>query len=297
VAVNRYWQMLFGEGLVDTSDDFGNQGELPSHPELLDWLAITYRDSGWDTKALLRRIVLSNTYRQASRITPELRERDPENRLLARGPSFRLPAEIVRDGALAASGLLVDQIGGPRVRPYQPDGLWEEKSAGRGALATYVQDHGESLYRRSLYTFRKRSSPPPMLDTFDAPDREVCIVQRQVTNTPLQSLALLNDPQFVEAARLLAERMMKEGGEAVEERLRFGFRVVTSRTPSDEEVRVLRSLHDGQRARFETDPTAGLGVLTVGEYARDTALDSAELAAYAVAANTLLNLDEAISKR
>jgi hypothetical protein len=297
VAVNRYWQMLFGTALVRTADEFGNQGELPSHPELLDWLAVTYRESGWDTRALLKGIVMSATYRQSSTPTPELREKDPENRLLARGPSHRLPAEMIRDGALAASGLLVHQVGGPSVKPYQPEGLWEEKSAGRGALATYVQDQGESLYRRSLYTFWKLSSPPPMLINFDAAERNVCSVRRPRTNTPTQALGLLNDPQFVEAARVLAERMMNEGGARREERLRHGFRVVTARWPTDRELEALASLYDEQRARFAVQRTDAERLLRLGEWQRDPALPPDQLAAYTVVANTLLNLDEFVTKR
>ena len=242
---------------------------------------------------------MSSTYRQASHLTPELQERDPENRLLARGPGHRLPAEMIRDGALAASGLLVDQVGGPSVKPYQPEGLWEEKSAGkgRGALVTYVQDHGDALYRRSLYTFQKRTSPLPMLVTFDASERAVCTVRRQQTNTPLQALTLLNDPQFVEASRLLAERMVREGGDTPEERLRFGFRLATSRYPSPRELELLSSLRDGQLARFrEAPPTARL-LLAAGEMPRDASLDAVEVAAYAVVANALLNLDETLSTR
>jgi hypothetical protein len=299
VAVNRYWQMLFGAGLVRTTDDFGSQGALPTHPELLDWLAVTYRESGWDTKAMLKRMVMSSTYRQASHLTPELRERDPENRLLSRGPGHRLPAEMIRDGALAASGLLVHEVGGPSVKPYQPEGLWEEKSAGqgRGALISYVQDHGESLYRRSLYTFQKRTSPLPMLVSFDASERAVCTVRRQQTNTPLQALTLLNDPQFVEASRLLAERMIRDGGATAEERLRFGFRVVTARHPSARELELLTSLRDRQLTRFRDSSPAARRLLSTGEMPRDASLDAVEVAAYTVVANALLNLDETLSKR
>jgi hypothetical protein len=299
VTVNRYWQMLFGTGLVKTADDFGSQGALPTHPELLDWLAVTYRESGWDTKAMLKRMVMSSTYRQASHLTPGLRERDPENRLLARGPGHRLPAEMIRDAALAASGLLVEQVGGPSVKPYQPEGLWEEKSAGqgRGALVTYVQDHGDSLYRRSLYTFQKRTSPLPMLVSFDASERAVCTVRRQQTNTPLQALTLLNDPQFVEAARLLAERMVREGGAVPEDRLRYGFRLVTARYPTRRELELLGSLHAKQVARFREAPAGARRLLASGEMPRDASLDAGEVAAYTVVANALLNLDEALSKR
>ncbi|MBW3627861.1 MAG: DUF1553 domain-containing protein [Gemmatimonadetes bacterium] len=297
VAVNRYWQMLFGTGLVKTADDFGNQGELPSHPELLDHLAVTYRESGWDTKAMLRSIVTSSTYRQSAKVTPELQTRDPENRLLARGPSHRLPAEMIRDGALAASGLLVHTVGGPGTRPYQPEGLWEEKSAGRGALAKYVQDHGDGLYRRSMYTLWKRSSPPPMLMTFDATERNVCTVRRARTNTPPQALGLLNDPQFVEAARVLAERMIAEGGTGPDGRLRYGFRAVNSRSPSQRELQVLRSLYGRHHARMQEKGAGARGLLQVGEAKSRAGLDAAEVAAYTLVANALLNTDEFVTKR
>jgi hypothetical protein len=295
--VNRYWQMLFGTGLVKTSDDFGSQGELPSHPELLDWLAVTYRESGWDTKALLKRMVMSATYRQSARIPPALAERDPENRLLARGPSHRLPAEMIRDAALAASGLLVPKVGGASVKPYQPAGLWEEKSAGRGALATYVQDHGDGLYRRSLYTVWKLSSPPPMLITFDATEHNTTTIRRGRTNTPPQALGLLNDPQFVEAARVLAERMVRDGGAGVDERLRYGFRRALARSPSPREMELLRSLYRQQRADFAARRGDAARLLQVGEWRRDAALPVEEVAAYTMIANTLFNSDEFVTKR
>jgi hypothetical protein len=297
VAVNHLWQMVFATGLVKTSDDFGNQGELPSHPELLDWLAVNYRDTGWDTKAMLKQMVMSSTYRQSSVATPELLARDPNNRLLARGASYRRSYEMIRDGALAASGLLVHKVGGPSVKIYQPAGLWEEKSAGRGSLARYVQDHGEDLYRRSLYTFWKRSSPPPAMTTFDAADRDVCTVRRESTDTPLQALALLNDPQLVEAARLLAERMVREGGAGADDRLRYGFRIVTSRLPSGEEMGFLSSLYQQELEHFAAHPASATKLLSAGEWKRDETLPAPEVAAYAVVANTLLNLDEFITKR
>ncbi|HCC59073.1 MAG TPA: hypothetical protein DEQ47_17790, partial [Solibacterales bacterium] len=216
VAVNRYWQGYFGTGLVKTAENFGSQGEAPSHPELLDWLATEFVRSGWDMRAMQRLIVTSATYRQASRVTPELEKRDPENRLLARGPRFRLPAEMIRDGALYESGLLKEKVGGPGVRPYQPKGLWREIAFGDGFSAqAYQQGHGDDLYRRSMYTFWKRTSPPPEMITFDAPDREKCSARRLQTNTPLQALVLLNDTTYIEAARALARRMLTEGGSNV----------------------------------------------------------------------------------
>jgi hypothetical protein len=232
VTVNRYWQMIFGTGLVRTAEDFGSQGEPPSHPELIDWLAAEFISSGWDVKALMRLIVTCQTYRQSSKLTPEAYERDPENRLLARGPRFRLQGEFVRDQALAASGLLVRKIGGPSVKPYHPPGLYEQVVNTRdNPHSTYTQDHGEALHRRSLYTYWKRSVPNPAMMLFDAPFRETCTVRRPRTNTPLQALNLLNDPTYVEASRFLAQRMMREGGSSSASRLGYGFRLVTARDP------------------------------------------------------------------
>ena len=233
VAVNRFWQMYFGHGIVKTQEDFGVQGEPPVHPELLDWLATEFVRTGWDIRAMQRLIVTSATYRQSSRVTPALLEKDPENRLLARGPRFRLPAEMIRDTALAASGLLNDEIGGPSVLPYQPKGLWEELAFGEGYSAqTYEQSHGKDLYRRGMYTFWKRTAPPASLATFDAPDREKCTGRRALTNTPLQALVLLNDPTYVEAARALAQRALLEGGKDEKQRLAYAFRLATARKPT-----------------------------------------------------------------
>jgi hypothetical protein len=258
---------------------------------------VQFRESGWDVKALLRSIVTSAAYRQSSHASAAARERDPQNRLLARGPSYRLPAEMIRDGALAAGGLLVRHVGGPSVKPYQPAGLWEEKSAGRGALATYVQGKGDDLHRRSLYTIWKRTSPPPQAMTFDAAERVTCTVRRQSTNTPLQSLILLNDPQYVEAARLLAERMEREGGSVAESRIAFGFRVATSRAPRAPEIASLRSLYDAELSEYRRDRGGAVRLLEVGDHPRDVALDLAETAALTVVASTLLNLDETVTKR
>jgi len=228
VAVNRFWQMYFGSGLVKTVEDFGSQGEWPSNPELLDWLATEFMDRGWDMKALQKTIVSSATYRQSSVATPELLQKDPENRLLARGPRVRLSAEMVRDQALAVSGLLVEKLGGPSVKPYQPAGLWKELSGGDD----YKPDHGDALHRRSLYTFWKRTAPPPMMMNFDASGRETCVVRELRTNTPLQSLNLMNDVTFLEAARKMAERMMREGGRTPAERIGYGFELATARGPA-----------------------------------------------------------------
>jgi hypothetical protein len=295
VIVNRYWALFFGRGIVPTPEDFGSQGRLPTHPELLDSLATTFVKSGWDLKALHRSIVLSATYRQSSIVDAERLEEDPENEWLARGPSHRLLAEQIRDGALAASGLLVRRIGGPSVYPYQPPGLWEELAT-RNAT-TYSQGEGEDLYRRSLYTVWKRSSPPPSAIGFDSSERLLCAVSRQRTSTPLQALVLLNDPQYVEAARLLAERMVREGGLETGARISLGFRLALGRRPFPEELALLEELYHENRARFEVDPEAALGLLSVGDYPRDARLDPAETAALAVVAGTILNLDEAVNKR
>ncbi len=282
VLSNRLWQMLFGQGLVRTVDDFGSQGEWPTHPELLDWLASELVASGWDVKALLRTIVTSATYRQSSNAPAALLERDPENRLLARGPRFRLPAEMVRDQALAASGLLVERLGGPSVRPYLPDGLGKDMGqGGRGA------DKGDGLYRRSLYTFWKRTVAPPNMTVFDAPTRETCSVRTNRTNTPLQALTLLNDPTFVEAARLLGERMMNEGG------VGHGFRLVLGREPRAAELAVLRSQQRAHLGHYRRHPADARALLSVGD---KPSRPSADLAAYTQVALLILNLDETVTK-
>jgi Protein of unknown function (DUF1553)/Protein of unknown function (DUF1549)/Concanavalin A-like lectin/glucanases superfamily/Planctomycete cytochrome C len=291
VAVNREWQMLFGTGLVRTIDDFGAQGEDPSHPELLDWLATEFVRSGWDVKALLRLMVTSATFRQSSRASSELLKRDPENRLLARGPRMRLPAEMIRDQALALGGLLVERIGGPSVKPYQPAGLWNEL-----ADAYYVQDHGPSLYRRSLYTFWKRTVPPPAMVAFDAPARESCIVRETRTNTPLQALNVLNDVTFVEAATAFAERIIKHSGPSAEARLSTAFLAATARQPRPEELAILTSGLDDHLSRFLRDPEAARVFISAGESKRDPLLDPCELAAYTAMAQLILNLDETITK-
>jgi hypothetical protein len=297
VAVNRYWQMYFGHGIVKTAEDFGSQGEPPVHPELLDWLATEFIRTGWDVKAMQKLIVTSAAYRQSSKVTPELYEKDPENRLLARGPRFRLQAETIRDAALAASGLLNEQVGGPSVLPYQPPGLWEEMAFGDGFTAqAYKQSHGRDLYRRSMYTFWKRTVPPASLATFDAPDREKCAARRAVTNTPLQALVLLNDPTYVEAARVLAARAVTEGGKDVTARITYAFRLATSRAPSAQESRVLRELYAKQLARYRRDKQAANELLSVGESKADERIDAAELAAWTMVASTILNLDETITK-
>ncbi len=295
-TVNRYWQMIFGSGIVKTANDFGSQGALPSHPELLDWLAVEFRESGWDLRALLKMMVMSSTYRQSSVTTAEQRTRDPENVYLSYAPSYRWPAEMIRDNALAASGLLIEKVGGPSVKPYQPDGLWIEKGTFSHMLLRYEEDQGENLYRRSLYTFIKRTSPPPAMTIFDVPSRDVCTVTRESTNTPLQALVLLNDPQFVEAARVLAERIQREG-QNIEERAILAFRLVTGRKPTEPEVEVLKNTYDQQYLSFTESPSGARELLAVGDFERDPSLPLIETAALTVMSSSILNHDEAYMKR
>jgi hypothetical protein len=295
VTVNRLWQSIFGVGLVRTSEDFGTQGETPSHPELLDWLADEFISSGWDVKHILRLIVSSATYRQSSRLTPVLHERDPENRLLARGPRFRLQAEFLRDQALAASGLLVTKTGGPSVKSYHPPGLYEQVTAGSGTNA-YVEGSGDELYRRSMYSYWKRSVPNPAMLAFDAPFRETCTLRRTRTNTPLQALNLMNDPTYVEAARFLAGRMLTESKSDLTSQLVYGFRLVLSRSPEPAEIKVLTSAYDRSQNDFSSDPAAAMELLTIGARRSPEIIDSVRLAAMTVVASTILNLDEAVMK-
>jgi mono/diheme cytochrome c family protein len=291
VAVNRAWQQFFGTGLVRTSEDFGFQGEPPSHPELLDYLATEFVRTGWDTKALHRLIVTSATYRQSSKVTPEQLERDPANRLLARGARGRLSSLVIRDQALFLSGLLVEKIGGPPVRPYQPPGVWEEMTFGK---IGYRQDKGENLYRRSLYTFWRRTVGPTSL--FDTPARQICTVRQPRTNTPLHALILLNDVTYVEAARVLAERLLTQGGATPEERIITLFRMATARSPRDAERLILIRSLERFRKQYQADKEGALKLVSVGEAPRDEKLDVVELAAYTGLASVVLNLDEVISK-
>jgi hypothetical protein len=296
VAVNRYWQMIFGAGIVSTPHDFGSQGALPTHPELLDWLAITFRDSGWDVKALLKLMVMSATYQQSSVITSEQLVKDANNQYLSRGASYRLPAEMIRDNALAASGLLVTTIGGESVKPYQPEGLWKEKNNFSGFLLEYKTDTGSKLYRRTLYTFIRRTSPPPALLIFDATNRDVCTVKREKTSTPLQALVLMNDPQYIEASRVLAERMQEEGGSTFEEQVKFGFRLLCGHSPSNREIGLMRSQYEYALQKYQQDDEAALALVSVGEKInRDLPYD--ETAALAMVVNTMMNFDEAYMKR
>lgn len=293
VAVNRIWQLHFGRGLVSTPEDFGTQGARPSHPELLDWLAVTFRESGWDVKQLHRLIVTSSAYRASSELTPALLERDPENVWLGRGPRLRLPAELIRDHALAVSGLLSPRLGGPSVRPYQPPGLWADVVYGNAPR--FEQDHGEKLYRRSLYTYWKRSVPPPNLQTLDAPSREACTLQRSRTNTPLAALVLMNDPTFVESARVLASRAMRHS-ETPAERLRFMFVAVLGRPWTDAEAARVRGVWQELYDDYQQQPEQAKQLLSVGEHPQDSQWDPAEAAAYTGVANGLLSTDEAITR-
>ncbi len=295
VTVNRLWQSLFGVGLVRTSEDFGTQGELPSHPELLDWLADEFVRSGWDIKHMLRLMVTSATYRQSSRVTPELHERDSANRLLARGPRFRLQSEFLRDQALSASGLLVTTIGGPSVKSYHPPGLYEQVTAGSGTNV-YVEGSGPDLYRRSMYSYWKRSVPNPAMLVFDAPFREACTLRRPRTNTPLQSLNLMNDPTYVEAARFLAGRLLTESGPDIETRLIYGFRLVLGRAPQASELAVLVNGYERSRADFASDPAAVAELLKVGATRSPETFDPVDLATLTSVASTILNLDETVMK-
>ena len=294
VTVNRYWAMFFGTGLVATTQDFGSQGDPPSHPELLDWLARDFIAHGWDVKRLCRQIVLSATYRQSSTPhDPKTYTRDPANRLLARGPRHRLPAEQIRDNALAISGLLKPRIGGDSVFPYQPAGLWEEAGTGK----SYSQSHGDDLYRRSLYTFWRRTSPPPTMTAFDAPTREYCVVQRERTATPLQALTVLNDPQFVEAARVLAAKVMPSDRGSDDAGLVRVFRLTTSRTPTDRELPVLRELLTSARSSFAGRTDEAKTLVGTGESPHDDKLDPVEHAAWTSVIQTLLSFDECLTKR
>ena len=324
VAVNRAWSQFFGAGLVETVEDFGSQGQWPSHLELTDWLAVEFggvtsgewrvaSEDGatplsatlpsslathhWSSKHLHRLIVTSATYRQSSRVTKELQERDPANKLLARGPRFRLQAETIRDNALAVAGLLSDRFGGPSVSPYQPANLWDDVAVGADYEGTvYKQDKGEGLYRRSMYTFWKRTCPPPGLNTFDAPEREVCTSRRSRTNTPLQALVLMNDPTYLEASRKLAERAMLEGGESPTSRLTFAFRLTLSRAPSPAEIAVLLKAHQLRLAKYQQDPAAAKALLAHGDSPRNESLLEPDLAAWTAVMSLILNLDETITK-
>jgi hypothetical protein len=289
VAVNRLWQNFFGTGLVKTSEDFGNQGEMPTHPELLDWLAVNFQEKNWDLKELNKLMVMSATYRQDSRTNKNLREIDSENRLLARGPAKRLTAEMIRDNALLASGLLNDKIGGKSIKPYQPEGLWDINGA------TYKPDSSDQIYRRSLYIVVKRTVPNPTLGTFDASQRSSCIVRRQSTNTPLQALVTLNDPTFLEAAKKLGEQMCSDAD--VKKSIEKTYQKLTGKQPSEAEIKLLVDLREKEYQKFKAEPGKTKGWLSAGLSKTNPNLEATALAANAVVASTILNSDAALTKR
>jgi hypothetical protein len=297
VTVNRFWQHYFGAGLVKTAEDFGSQGEPPSHPRLLDWLAVQFRADGWNVKKTIKRIVMSATYRQSSRVTKERLSKDPANRLLSRGPRFRLDAEMLRDQALAVSGLLVERIGGPSVKPPQPRGLWEAVGFTGSNTAIFIPDSGrEKVFRRSLYTFWKRTSPPPQMNILDAPSREACIVRRERTNTPLQALLLLNERQYVAAAGALAQRALRHGGGKLETRLTFMFKLAAGRPPDSKELTELLAAYKDHLDEYTRDEKAARELIKVAELKPDSAFKPQEVAALAMIGNLILNLDEVLNK-
>lgn len=296
VTVNRFWQRMFGSGLVASSFDFGNQGSLPTHPELLDFLAIKFRDEGWDARKIFKYIALSATYQQSTSVSKELLELDPENRLLARAPRLRLTAELIRDQALKISGLLNKEIGGPSVKPYQPDGIWEATTGGGGgSTATYITGTGKDLYRKSLYTFWKRTVPPPSMMTFDAASRDLCSVKRQETNTPLQALVLLNDPQIIEASRLLAKNAIDRNTET-KDQISYIFKLATSRAPDEEELTMLNDYYASMLQKVEGKEIVAQEYLSIGATEMDNNISPSQLAALALTAHTILNLDETITR-
>ena len=295
VFVNRMWQEFFGRGLVKTSGDFGMQGEMPSHPELLDWLAIDFIEHGWDIKRLIKQFVMSSTYRQSTGVTEDKHAVDPENILLAHGPRSRMTAETIRDMALASSGLLVSEIGGPSVKPYQPKGIWELATSGRGVLARYVQDHGDKLYRRGLYSFIKRTVPPPVMLVFDASNRDQCEVNRLRTNTPLQALVLLNDPLVLEASRVFAEKLMQQNL-SMEEKVLVAFRSIACRKPKDEELKILLNYLDEEKSKFAGSPEKAKEFIKAGEYPHAEIQNITSLAALMQVVHTIYNMEESITK-
>jgi len=296
VIINRYWQMIFGTGIVKSSGDFGIQGDLPTHPELLDWLAAEFMESNWDLRKMLKLMVMSATYKQSSFANQEKYEADQDNKYYSRSSSYRLPAEFIRDNALASSGILEQKVGGPSVKPYQPDGLWDELGDFSFKLHTYRQDSAASLHRRSMYTFARRFSPSPYMVTFDAGNREICITRRVNTNTPLQALNLLNDPQFVEASRSMSERVIREKV-TLDEQLTLSFRLSTGVTPSPALLSTLRAHYESAYTHFKENPSLADSLLAVGELPRDLKLDKTQTAAMTVVANSILNFDETYMKR
>jgi hypothetical protein len=296
VTVNRFWQEVFGVGLVKSVDDFGIMGESPTHPELLDWLAVEFRESGWDVKHLFRLMVTSSAYRQNATTTPEKLEEDPGNRLLSRGPRFRMDAEMVRDYALAASGLLVPKVGGPSVKPYQPDGVWEAVAMPESDTKKYQRDSGDALYRRSMYTFWKRAAPPASMDLFNAPSREVSCTRRERTNTPLQALATLNDPQFVEAARHLAEQALQQTKGDTNKAVEFIAQRVVARPLSAKEKSLVKQSLGELMGFYTQQPDEAKKLVAVGDSKPAEGLPAPQLAAMTMVANQLLNLDEVLNK-
>lgn len=295
VFVNRIWQEFFGRGIVKTSGDFGMQGELPSHPELLDWLAIDFRENGWNVKRLVKQIVMSATYRQSGAVTKKKLQRDPDNVYLSRSSRQRLPSELVKDHVLASSGLLVEEIGGPSVKPYQPKGIWESSTSGRGVLAYYVQDHGDKLYRRGLYNFIKRTVPPPVMLLFDASNRDQCEVKRMSTNTPLQALVMMNDPMVLEASRVLSERLMTEKS-TPEDKIKQAFKRIVCREPESDELKQMHTYFEAELKHFNANPESAKQFIQQGEYPHIEIDDVNTLAALTQVVHTLYNLDEAITK-
>jgi hypothetical protein len=295
VYVNRVWQEFFGRGIVKTSGDFGMQGELPTHPELLDWLAIDFIEHGWDIKRLVKKIVMSSTYRQSAESPKNKLAADPENKYLSRAPRLRLSSELVKDHVLASSGLLVKEIGGPSVKPYQPEGIWELSTSGRGVLANYVQDHGDKLYRRGMYNFIKRTVPPPVMLMFDASNRDQCEVRRISTNTPLQALIMMNDPMVLEASRVLAQRLMLEDI-SMEQRIAKAFNLILCRKGNEKELSLLQTYFEDEKKYFTAEPEKAQAKLKVGEYKQEKTNDVTATAALMQVVSTLYNTDEAITK-
>jgi len=296
VTVNRMWSELFGAGLVETMEDFGIMGQRPSHPELLDWLALEFRESGWNIKHMYKLMVMSAAYRQSAKSTPDQLARDPKNLLLAHGPRFRMDAEMLRDVALESSGLLVNKIGGPSVKPYQPPSVWEQVGIGGSDTLVYEQQHADALYRRSIYTYWKRMAMLPDMDAFDAPMRDVVCTRRQRTDTPLQALVTMNDVQWVEAARALAERVIKEGGKQPEQRLKLMSEILLAHDPPPQMETVLEGSLTKMEKHYTADPKSAQKLVAVGEKKYDAAIPAPELAAWTMVASEMLNLDETITK-
>ena len=295
VFVNQIWQEIFGRGLVKTAGDFGMQGELPTHPELLDWLAVDFMEHGWDIKRLMKQIVLSATYCQSSKVNKENYKKDPENIYLSRAPRQKVKAEFIRDIVLSSSGLLVSSIGGTSVKPYQPKGLWEMASSGRGVLATYKQDKGDALYRRGMYTFIKLTVPPPSMILFDASNRDQCEVKRSQTNTPLQALMMMNDPTVLEASRVFAQKLMEENTSA-EEKIKKAFHRIICRVAGSKENTILKTYYDDQLQQFKQQQLDAAATLNAGEYPQNKKVDANATAALMKVINMIYNMEEAIIK-